>query len=160
MIKLATTKFLATTTFVHYGIKRLNLRKFRKPKNISWNKPKNRTGLWASPLNSNHSWYHAALEMGIRNHTPDECVKFKLKRNARVLVIDDVSDLLNLVYFNPFGEGYSYMDAIDFEELTKTYDAIYLTEAGQWRTRLSHPHHLYGWDCECILILNKHVIKF
>ena len=33
------------------------------------------------------------------------------------------------------------------------YDAIFLTEKGQHETRFSEPS-LYGWDCECVLVMN------
>lgn len=49
---------------------------------------------------------------------------------------------------------------IDFKTMVqKGIDAIYLTEKGQWKTRLTFPRNLYGWDCETVLILNERCIK-
>lgn len=40
---------------------------------------------------------------------------------------------------------------LDFEAIFYDYDAILLTEQGQWDTRLTQPLSLYGWDSECVL---------
>ena len=57
---------------------------------------------------------------------------------------------------------------IDYEEMAKEYDAIWLTVNGQWDTRLPEMDgnydidgssiNLYGWDCESLLILRKECI--
>jgi len=80
--------------------------------------------------------------------------------DARVYEIDSYADLRRLAE-SEFGmpEGPGYFPAfggcgIDFEKMSQSYDAIHLTEAGQWATRLSHPHTLYGWDCESTLWLH------
>ena len=39
---------------------------------------------------------------------------------------------------------------INFYEMSKDYDAIHLTEKGQWKTRMTRPVSLYGWDCETV----------
>jgi hypothetical protein len=43
---------------------------------------------------------------------------------------------------------------LDWIKLSKEYDCIQLTEAGQWNTRLTMPYNLYGWDCESTIWLN------
>jgi len=48
--------------------------------------------------------------------------------------------------------GYNY---VDFEKVFAEYDAIHLTEEGQYKTRHSTPN-LYGWDCETYLWDNWH----
>jgi len=48
-----------------------------------------------------------------------------------------------------------FMTFPDYEECATRYDAIHLTDRGQWATRMTHPKNLYGWDCESVLILNK-----
>jgi len=37
---------------------------------------------------------------------------------------------------------------MDWERISKEYDAVMLTEDGQVHTRFSRPLSLYGWDCE------------
>jgi hypothetical protein len=68
---------------------------------------------------------------------------------ARIAHIDTYSDLAALVAAYP-GPGVDTRFP-DWEAVSRDYDAVHLTDAGQWATRLSHPHDLYGWDCESTL---------
>lgn len=74
------------------------------------------------------------------------------RSDAKILVVNTYDDLLSIIekYPDPQGLtlcGYTHT-AIDFEKMSLDYDAMHLTEDGQWETRLTHPHSLYGWDCE------------
>ena len=72
---------------------------------------------------------------------------------ARVYVIDGLVDLQHLIknYPQPGAEAYMrFYACLDFERLAQEYDAIHLTERGQWATRHSTPN-LNGWDVECTL---------
>ena len=40
---------------------------------------------------------------------------------------------------------------VGWRRVAEAYDAVHLTEEGQWATRLSVPADLYGWDCESTL---------
>lgn len=73
-------------------------------------------------------------------------------------MIDNVSDLYNLNWYNTIDCKTTAYQGISFNSLKERYDAIWLTETGQWKTRLSRPLNLYGWDCESLVILNKRVI--
>lgn len=42
---------------------------------------------------------------------------------------------------------------IDYVAMADEYDAVELTDDGQWATRLSFPENLYGWDVASILWL-------
>jgi len=44
--------------------------------------------------------------------------------------------------------------AVDFESMKKDYDAIKFN----YDNNPSLYWDLYGWDCDCILVLNKNVI--
>lgn len=83
----------------------------------------------------------------------------KVNENTKITEIDSQEDLKDTIehYRHPCQFGFPKdftqdRDTIDFEKLSKDYDAIHLTEAGQWRTRLplSGPN-LYGWDAESTL---------
>lgn len=69
---------------------------------------------------------------------------------ARIYVVDGLEDLVVLMrdyhhpYRSPWDGGYRYLD---FERLAEDFDALHLTERGQWKTRMSSPD-LYGWDVE------------
>lgn len=76
----------------------------------------------------------------------------------RVYTIDTLADLKRALRVWPH-ERYPDIPSlrgeyeIDFEGMASEYDAVYLTEDGQWRTRLSWPENLYGWDVPTILWL-------
>lgn len=68
---------------------------------------------------------------------------------TRVLHVDSMKDLQALHKAYPHDQhgflGY------DFVTMARDYDAMHLTDRGQWRTRLTYPLSLYGWDCESTL---------
>jgi hypothetical protein len=78
---------------------------------------------------------------------------------SKVYVIHELSDLEELTRSFPVSYPAASMarytdmrKLLDFESMSNAFDAIHLTEDGQWATRLSEPN-LYGWDCECTLWL-------
>lgn len=79
------------------------------------------------------------------------------RRDARIITIDTYEDLERLTAKYPFDPyhgalpGFMNNQYLDFESIAKEYDGIHLTHAGQWRTRLSNPLNLYGWDVESTL---------
>lgn len=142
--------------YIHYGSTKFDPNKFVKVKNgrnYIRNKPEKGTGLWASPLNSSYGWKDWCYEEGFRKCEESNSFVFTLKESAKVLTIDKKEDLIGLPTCST-----RYGIQLDFEKLSKEFDAILLTEEGQYRTRHGHPINLYGWDCECILVLNN-VIK-
>lgn len=113
-------------------------------------------GLWTSTYTEGTSaWVEwcRAEEFG----NPDKQTWFILEpdASARIYEIDTLDDLLFLLahYPHPDREQAIYgrfMAYLDFERISRDYDAIHLTDAGQWTTRFSEPS-LNGWDCECTL---------
>lgn len=79
-----------------------------------------------------------------------------MKPNARIYTIDSYGDLERLA--KQYKYNLSISQYLDFEALSKDYDAIELTDNGQIETRFSEPYNLYGWDIASILILNFDVI--
>ena len=110
-------------------------------------KPKG--GLWASPVNAARGWseWCKSEEFG------DLSNNFTFVFDGNVFVIDSLRSATSMPWI-----GHNYMKSPDFEKMIEQgYDAIYLTEEGQIKTRFSTPS-LYGWDCECILIMNPECI--
>ena len=142
--------------FIHYGSPNFDKSKFKEIKNqvFAWNKPMPKTGLWASPIDSSYGWADWCNEEGFRDCNTDNSFVFKLEDEVKILTINNESDLNKLptIKNRIAGKG------IDFEKLSKTYDAILLTEDGQWKTRHGYPLNLCGWDCESILIMNPNSI--
>lgn len=135
---------------IHYGA--TELKPVAKIENNNWVKPKG--GLWTSPIESNWAWKHWCESEQFRDCDEENSFTISLKPDAKILKIDEAGDLMGLPK-KILIESIVYPD---FEKLAEMYDAIWLTEKGQWETRYSQPMSLYGWDCESVLILNESCI--
>lgn len=128
--------------------------------NSGINKPKG--GLWSSPYNKDtiSGWYQFCKDENFIKGDNSVGVIFSLKEEARIYTIDTKEDLDNLVnkYPNDVLEILKEIAGLNFIAVSKDYDAIYLTDKGQWATRFSRPNTLYGWDCETLLVLNFNAI--
>lgn len=137
--------------YIHYGAKHFDKNLFQDIKNIPFVKPEG--GLWASRINANYGWkeWTEDNEYMTDRYREGNCFRFKLKNNARVLILKTKEDLKNLPK-NKIPTFPTLYEWLDFEELKKRYDAIEVViEKLYWE--------LYGWDCDSILILNKDVIE-
>lgn len=70
--------------------------------------------------------------------------------SARVYIIDTLSDLVRLIGRFPNSDERLpdfFRHVPDWAKVSEQYDAVHLTEVGQWRTRFGVPS-MYGWDCE------------
>jgi hypothetical protein len=134
--------------FRTYGCgSKFEIEKFKIPKNNSYFvKPYG--GLWASPVNSEFGWIDWCKAENFREDKLNEYFEFEITNWNNIIIIDNEKDMLNkLIWINT--------DSINFEILyNNNIHGIYLTENGQYETRLTYPYNLYGWDCECMLILN------
>lgn len=140
------------TTYIHYGHKRFNKYLFVPVKNIySWNKPMG--GLWASPENAQFGWREWCEAEHFTRCRRDISFRFRLSVTANILHIRCVEDARGL----PQQEHtLSRLIYPDFEKLLENgVDAIEL--------HLSHApelyKELYGWNCDCILIMNPDVVE-
>lgn len=117
-------------------------------------------GFWASTLLPETENYSAWAKWGICEdfllERLNQAVVFALSPKAKIYEINSVQDLTTLLdkYSHPALVGRQ----IDFEKLSKVYDAIHLTERGQIATRMSYPDDLYGWDVESYLIMNPYIV--
>lgn len=104
------------------------------------------------------------FESGLSN----DSVIIDFKDDVKFFVIDSQEDLIELI--NIIGEATSELIKIipsiwkipNFEVAAEVFDVIYLTNEGQWKTRMpfqNHEYSLYGWDCESTLILNFDCIE-
>ena len=122
-----------------------------------WVKP--RGGLWCSPVDSNYGWKDWCRSENWGLDSLQE--KFKVDYTGHTLIIDSFEDMKDMIYRkDPYGTiGIYCSQCPDFESiLASGIDAIYLTEKGEERTRFTTPN-LYGWDCECILVMNPDSIR-
>jgi hypothetical protein len=138
-----------------------------------WKKPAKGTGLWTSTWDAEREscgWldWMAAERWTPRSREPGEWVHQEFEAyiiwpdpRARVAVVDSYADLEALMRRFPHNDhlaerleaispGWNERHAaLDFEGMARAGLAgMHLTDEGQWMTRLSNPHNLYGWDCE------------
>lgn len=137
---------------IHYGASKYDPAKFRPIKN-EWVKPSG--GLWASPVGSECGWESWCQAEQFRVNSLKESFEFEIR--GRIFTIDCEDDLSRMPWRRK--ESTPFMFRPDFEAMAEEYDAIHLTSEGQWRTRHSHPRNLYGWDCECVLVMNPAIIR-
>lgn len=138
------------------------LRKIEIANEFLWCKPKG--GIWTSPVGSNYGWDVWCKDEGFRDI--DKYIKVELEievfESDNLIIIDKKEDLdkLNWEPSRIPGMKFMFKDYIDFVGMkNRGIDCIWLTEEGQWKTRLIFPRNLYGWDCECVLVLNERCIK-
>lgn len=134
---------------IHYGASEYRPELF---KSISDNpffiKP--RGGLWCSPVDSEWGWsdWCKAEEFArgsLKKH-------FYVEFNGTLLVIDSVADLDQFPWIEDQGMHFITFQAMCCDGFA--FDAIHLTIRGEQETRLTRPWSLYGWDCECVLVMN------
>lgn len=157
-LRLCEPEKISGFVVIHYGNYEYKSKRVKSIKNKHWIKPDG--GLWTSPVDSRLGWKEWCESEDFR--VCDEWNSFKLQflPTAKILVIDNLDDLINL----PKEDKHDYelelkfnTEYVDYEKLLKLgIDAIWLTPEGQWETRLSNPANLYGWDVETVFIMNPH----
>ena len=153
--------------YIHYGSKVFNPEKGFPIENESWlwTKPKGHTGLWASRENASFGWKDWCESEDFRECSEEDSFKFKLKEGANVVYLHTEKDILKLPLIGPheMGGGIFNSKYIDFEKCVEIgIDVIELAWYGdEWKSvRKDNLHYaLYGWDCDCILILNPDIVE-
>ena len=140
-------------TYIHYGHKHFDKYLFAPIKNMhSLTKPLG--GLWASNTDAVYGWKDWCEDNEFRRCEKDHSFAFVLTDDARILTINSLDDLKNLLK----GENKYGIDTwtiLDFEKLSQQYDAIEVNISSDSMLY----HSLYGWDCDSILIMNPDVVK-
>ena len=111
-------------------------------------------GLWTSPVVSSGSWRKWCIDNSFQLRPFLVRMRVRVTRCFRVEFEDDLRDM---PWVYPHKE-LPWARTPDFEQMKEMYECIWLTDDGQWNTRLSTPD-LYGWDCETILILNETCVE-
>jgi hypothetical protein len=134
------------------------------PSPIDRPRVKPRGGMWTSTYAGSHGsgWVQWCLSEDY-GCTPDSTFPLwtlEPDTAARIYQIDSYADLESLVAAYPHRQEFpdhgfgAWSDVRPrWEHVARDFDAVNLTDEGQWETRLSHPLDLYGWDCESTLWL-------
>lgn len=139
---------------IHYGSDQYSTGKFNPVGNRElFSKP--RGGLWTSPVNSVHSWKDWCIYNDFHLDELKKSFTLLINKGARILIINDVTDLINLPKIDYSNTGMNlFCNYYDFEKIAEEYDAIHLTARGEVNTRITTMDNLYGWDCETVFIMN------
>ena len=139
------------------------------------NKPDFESGcLWGSTLvkYSNGSVGSSWKEFTADNYTDKDSnygVSFVLNSNSKILKITNLDDYKNIMEqykCNPYSDKY----CLDFEKISKEYDAFHLTEDAFWKMRLPicgpaceiydlDYDTFYSYDAESWIIFNLNAIN-
>lgn len=135
--------------YIHYGSDQFDLNRFNPVKNIEgWNKPDG--GLWASPVGARRGWKEWCKDEEFCVWRLKQSFTFGLRDGTRVLHIRSFEELGRLPVFRN-----SAILPIDFEKLKEEWDVIELHLSEDVRLYSG----LYGWDCDCILVMNPEVVQ-
>ena len=150
-----------TKKYIHYGSSEFCKKAFMPITSFEFlNKP--RGGLWASPVGAARGWCDWVKDNEFYPRRLERSFEFELSENARVLeltpenvwhlpLVKGAPDwIIERSELRPFG----MIMGIDFEALAREWDVLEcsLTEYPElyWS--------LYGWDCDCILVMNPDVV--
>lgn len=141
---------------ITFDVNEWNKEKFYPVKgNRGCNKPLS-GGFWTStllPATENYSaWANWCIQEEFCLEKLNHAIIFDLSPKAKIYTINTYKDLEELIERYPF--TLPFYNGIDFEAVSRDYDAIHLTDEGQWATRDTYPYDLYGWDVESYLIMN------
>lgn len=147
--------------YIHWGCSRFEPKAFVPVTNFEvMNKPIG--GLWASPADAKYSWFKWSMNNDFYTDRLKTSFEFELSPDARILELtrDNVWELPMVkdagLWCIPRDRDkyFGMVMGIDFEALAREWDVLEcsLTEYPElyWS--------LYGWDCDCILVLNPEVI--
>ena len=158
--------------YIHYGSSEFRKDWFEPIANRLYsNKPEG--GLWASPIGDDvFGWFDWCTSEQFKISGLDEHFIFSLKDDSKILRLKTKKDIYELsrdvlrpnLWRSTVKEYKTYSDFLDacenmrvdivlnFEKLLELgYDAIEYSVAELY-------FELYGWDCDCILILNPNCI--
>lgn len=150
--------------YIHYGHSKFDPNRWNDVRGSEggfFNKPDG--GLWASPADAERGWREWCMFEKFEVDRLKKSFRFRLSPDARILELtpDNVWDLpsdeelrARLGWTDRGRSSWGKVFGIDFAKLVEDYDVLVcsLTKYPMlfWT--------LYGWDCDCILVLNKEVI--
>lgn len=142
---------MSKNIYIHYGHVKFNENLFADIKNCDFVKPHG--GLWASNVNAKYGWKDWCKDNNFRDCLEENSFTFKLKDNAKVLIIDDATKLKKLPTIESIYK-FSWIN-LDFEKIKQEYDAIEVLISEDMQLYWD----LYGWDCDSLLVMNKDIIE-
>ena len=139
--------------YIHYGDDDFDINKFIPISNRS-EATKPFGGFWGSRKNADFSWKEWCTEIDLKSKDLTKKIQFSLSNGAKILVINNIKFLDKLPQNEENHIVNKLFVTLDFEKLSKQYDAIEVLISEDERLY----ELLYGWDCDSILVMNPNVI--
>ncbi len=139
--------------YIHYGDDNFDINKFIPISNRS-EATKPFGGFWGSRKNADFSWKEWCTEIDLKSKDLTKKIQFSLSNGAKILVINNIKLLDKLPQNEENHIVNKLFVTLDFEKLSKQYDAIEVLISEDERLY----ELLYGWDCDSILVMNPNVI--
>lgn len=139
--------------YIHYGDDNFDINKFIPISNRS-EATKPFGGFWGSRKNADFSWKEWCTEIDLKSKDLTKKIQFSLSNGAKILVINNIKLLDKLPQNEENNIVNKLFVTLDFEKLSKQYDAIEVLISEDERLY----ELLYGWDCDSILVMNPNVI--
>lgn len=139
--------------YIHYGDDNFDINKFIPISNRS-EATKPFGGFWGSRKNADFSWKEWCTEIDLKSKDLTKKIQFSLSNGTKILVINNIKLLDKLPQNEENHIVNKLFVTLDFEKLSKQYDAIEVLISEDERLY----ELLYGWDCDSILVMNPNVI--
>ena len=139
--------------YIHYGDDNFDINKFI-PISSRSEATKPFGGFWGSRKNADFSWKEWCTEIDLKSKDLTKKIQFSLSNGAKILVINNIKLLDKLPQNEENHIVNKLFVTLDFEKLSKQYDAIEVLISEDERLY----ELLYGWDCDSILVMNPNVI--
>lgn len=138
--------------YIHYGHTEFKPELFKSIVNEPYfTKPMG--GFWASPVDAKNGWRDWCEAEDFRECNDNNCFRFTIAPDARILKLTSERDLVNLPHLGVQRFGRDNTHYLNFEKLLASgIDGVEI-ELGNglyWA--------LYGWDVDSIVVLNPKII--
>lgn len=160
---------LQKKTWITFLKTKFDKNKFTPVSNYNHHVNKPQGGLWGSPVTDDYdniisTWHEWCVGNHFTQGLSNYYIEYNIKNDSKLYIIDNQDDFINLI------ESYDKVKSDlpinmfiypNFEEISKDYDGIYLTQKGQFDTHMPFEnisYNLYGWDCECLLLFTPDII--
>ena len=158
--------------YIHYGTDTFDPFLFTPVRNgLLIPKPEDGTGLWASREYDPYGWRLWCERNKFDLSQLDHSFRFELSEGANLLILSDPEQLESLPKTRPWKKKLPILsEHPTIEELTQymTPDYCYLdyeklasdgVDAIELRNSYLFRNSLYGWDCDCIVVMNPQAIN-
>ena len=155
-------------TYIHYGSDKFDIDKFHRfvgndLSDLAINKPKAKTGLWASPTDCWLSWKDWCEGEEFHTEALEKAFTFTLSPGSIILTVRRCADIDPYLKYwsdiDPMYSGYNSLSkAIDFQAIFDDgYDGVELVHSQKYYMEL-HMGPFYSWDVDSIVVWNPDVI--